>query len=77
MRIFALFHFFSIKGYLLSNLEIVTTIKKQANPIQNFATENKLILHKWPHTVPCNKYNVGVVVSFGHLIPENVINAFP
>lgn len=34
----------------------------------------------WPLQDPvelCSGFDVGVVVSFGHLIPEPIINAFP
>lgn len=66
-----------MKGALLNNFEVVTTIKKKANPVQKFATINELVTHNWPYVVPQNKFHVGVLVSFGHLIPENVISSFP
>ncbi|RXG67403.1 hypothetical protein Avbf_10952 [Armadillidium vulgare] len=32
---------------------------------------------KWPIDVSLHGYDIGVVVSFGHLIPENIIKSFP
>lgn len=69
--------FFSLKGSLLNNLEVVTTIRNKANPVQKFATNNKLLTHNWPYLVPQSKFHVGILVSFGHLISENVISSFP
>lgn len=76
-KLIALFFFFSLKGALLNNFEIVTTVKKQANHVKKFAKKNNLVIHNWPYSVPLNKFDVGIVVSFGHLIPEDVINSFP
>lgn len=49
------------------------------NPVKKFAEENGMICYKWPITedVIKKKYDLGVVVSFGHLIPEEIIKAFP
>lgn len=36
--------------------------------------------HSWPlhdSVALCSRFDVGVVVSFGHLIPEPIIEAFP
>lgn len=59
---------------------MVTTVKGKPNSVRKFAKENSLKCLDWP--VPVDfiksaKYDLGVVVSFGHLIPEDVINAFP
>lgn len=67
---------FSKSTGLLSNIEVVTTIKEKPNPVQQFATEQCLPLHNWPVNIPKNQYHIGLVVSFGHLIPEQVINKF-
>ncbi|GIY65777.1 methionyl-tRNA formyltransferase, mitochondrial [Caerostris extrusa] len=43
-------------------------------PVRRCATRNNLTIYTWPHTVPDNIYDVGVVVSFGHMIPaENIL----
>lgn len=55
----------------------MTTVKKQGNHVQKFAIENNLVVHSWPYSVPLNNsFHVGIVVSFGHLIPEDIINSF-
>lgn len=74
---FSLTFIFSLKGDLLRNLEIVTTLKSPANPIEKFAKSNNLQVYSWPYTRLLNNYEVGVVVSFGHLLPEKIINSFP
>lgn len=61
----------------LNNLEVVTTIGKgRFNGVHNFALNEKLIVHEWPPLIQ-NSFHVGIVVSFGHLIPEYIIDAFP
>lgn len=45
--------------------------------MHNFAVAEKLMVHKWPYVVEEEKFHIGIVVSFGHLIPESVINKFP
>lgn len=63
---------------LLSKLEIVTTVSShKANHVQKFAEKEKLQLHSFPYAVPQNVFDLGLVVSFGHLLPESVISNFP
>ncbi|KAJ8922037.1 hypothetical protein NQ315_008677 [Exocentrus adspersus] len=64
-------------GTVLRKLEIVTTTKGKPNPVRQYAEEQKLLLHSWPVEVPDSSFDIGLVVSFGHLIPEVVINQFP
>ncbi|XP_018570371.1 methionyl-tRNA formyltransferase, mitochondrial [Anoplophora glabripennis] len=66
-----------INGTVLKKLEVVTTTKGKANPVRKYADEHKLLIHSWPVTVPEYVFDVGLVVSFGHLIPESVISKFP
>lgn len=66
----------SVDGTVLKNLEVVTTTKGKSNPVRKYAKEHKLLIHSWPVTVPEYEYDVGLV-SFGHLIPESIINKFP
>lgn len=47
------------------------------NPVRNFATKNALFVHNWPLNIIKKDFDVGLVVSFGHLIPEDIINSFP
>lgn len=39
--------------------------------------KNKIIIHKWPVEINKSEFHIGIVVSFGHLIPSTIINAFP
>lgn len=43
--------------------------------VRRYATLNGLIIHTWPFDVPPHMYDVGIVVSFGHMIPSSSINA--
>ncbi|XP_014679846.1 PREDICTED: methionyl-tRNA formyltransferase, mitochondrial-like [Priapulus caudatus] len=45
--------------------------------VRQFAIEQGLKIHDWPHSVPMNRYDVGIIVSFGHLIPPATIESFP
>lgn len=58
---------------------MVTTSKGNGVNVRNFAKEEKLDLYDWPidKTKLNGKYDIGVVVSFGRLIPEDIINCFP
>ncbi|XP_017477467.1 PREDICTED: methionyl-tRNA formyltransferase, mitochondrial isoform X2 [Rhagoletis zephyria] len=60
------------------SLGIVTSFKNPANCVRTYAEHHRLPLYRWP-IVPdiCGGYDLGVVVSFGHLIPEKIIRAFP
>jgi len=59
-------------------LGVVTSFKSPANCVRSYAEKEKLPLQKWPiEPSECSKYDLGVVVSFGHLIPASIINGFP
>ncbi|CAG9854019.1 unnamed protein product [Phyllotreta striolata] len=62
---------------LINKLDVVTKITKQANDVQKFATNQNLTLYNWPDVPIERKYDVGVVVSFGYLIPQCIIEQFP
>lgn len=61
----------------LERLEIVTVNQKKENPVTKYAKENKIIVNKWPVEINKSEFHIGIVVSFGHLIPTKIINAFP
>ncbi|GLV45247.1 uncharacterized protein CBL_05348 [Carabus blaptoides fortunei] len=63
-------------GTLISNLEVVTSAKAKLNPVRIYARKENLILHGWPVTILENKFDIGIVVSFGHLIPSDIIEKF-
>uniref|UniRef100_A0A1A9WRP6 methionyl-tRNA formyltransferase n=1 Tax=Glossina brevipalpis TaxID=37001 RepID=A0A1A9WRP6_9MUSC len=60
-----------------TNLGVVTSFKMPANCVRVYAQQNNLSLYKWP-ILPndCHFYDIGVVVSFGYLIPISIIEAF-
>uniref|UniRef100_T1IXA0 methionyl-tRNA formyltransferase n=1 Tax=Strigamia maritima TaxID=126957 RepID=T1IXA0_STRMM len=64
------------KSQLVNSLEVVTS-DKRLKAVKKYALDHNLPLHNWPIDVPKGKYDVGVVASFGHLIPETTISAFP
>lgn len=56
----------------------MTSSTSQGNKVIEFAKKKNIKIHSWPFTVPSEKlFDVGIVVSFGHLIPKEVINYFP
>ncbi|XP_017072883.2 LOW QUALITY PROTEIN: methionyl-tRNA formyltransferase, mitochondrial [Drosophila eugracilis] len=59
-------------------LGVVTSFKSPANCVRSYAEKEKLPLKKWPiEPSDCSQFDLGVVVSFGHMIPANIINGFP
>lgn len=58
----------------------MTTFKgSNKNPVLKYAKNNHFKCMDWAIFKNENnsiKYDLGVVVSFGHLIPENLINQF-
>lgn len=62
---------------LLCHLEIVTAYKGNENCLSKYAKENKITIHQWPLEIHNMKFDIGVVVSFGHLIPSHIIDSFP
>ncbi|KAH8243315.1 hypothetical protein KR032_006484 [Drosophila birchii] len=61
-----------------NRLGVVTSFKSPANCVRSYAEREKLPLQRWPIDASvCSNYDLGVVVSFGHLIPANIINGFP
>ncbi|CAG9769280.1 unnamed protein product [Ceutorhynchus assimilis] len=60
---------------MFSRLEVVTC--SQLNPIWKFSKEHKLPCQKWPPDLAGCEYDLGLVVSFGHLIPKQIISKFP
>lgn len=65
------------KSKVLQQLEVVTVNKGKENEITKYAKENDIIIHKWSPEINVSKFHIGIVVSFGHLIPFNIINSFP
>ena len=43
--------------------------------VAKFSRQKSILTFSWPYSVPQNVYDVGIVVSFGHLIPKESIDA--
>lgn len=57
---------------------MVTSYKSQFNPVKKYADKEKIKCFDWPIPITeVENYDIGVVVSFGHLIPEAHILALP
>ncbi|XP_064645484.1 methionyl-tRNA formyltransferase, mitochondrial-like [Lineus longissimus] len=63
------------KQKVVDSLEVVAISKP--TPVRSYAAKAGLETYDWPVPVNHNKYDVGVVVSFGHLIPNEIIHMFP
>ncbi|MPC43350.1 Methionyl-tRNA formyltransferase, mitochondrial [Portunus trituberculatus] len=71
-------HMELMKGGLIKRLDVVSVpLKKSLTVVRHFCQKEGLQITDWPVTVPQGVYDVGIVASFGHLIPASVINAFP
>lgn len=68
---------FSVKSLrALRSLQLpLTVVTKSHCPVHDFATNAGLTVHHWPFTVPKETFDLGIVVSFGHLIPSASIDA--
>ncbi|XP_072527507.1 methionyl-tRNA formyltransferase, mitochondrial [Salminus brasiliensis] len=62
-------------GAVVDLLEVVTL--SGSVPVQKYAKQHKLRIHDWPDVDFSGQFDVGVVVSFGCLLQERVINRLP
>jgi methionyl-tRNA formyltransferase len=60
---------------LVDTLDVVVPHMKCA--VRSYAEDAGLRLHEWPLAPTLTDFDVGVVVSFGHLIPKRMIDIFP
>lgn len=60
---------------VVGSLEVVTLSGDV--PVKTFAQQNHLPVHSWPPDNVDGQFDVGVVVSFGCLLHERLINKFP
>ncbi|TSK20034.1 Methionyl-tRNA formyltransferase, mitochondrial [Bagarius yarrelli] len=60
---------------VVDTLEVVTLSENV--PVRKFAEQHELRVHQWPVVQPEGRFDVGVVVSFGCLLRESLINTFP
>ncbi|XP_059620898.1 methionyl-tRNA formyltransferase, mitochondrial [Phlebotomus argentipes] len=63
----------------VQKLCVVTQVKLQANPVRNFAERENLEVFPWPVNEQeiSGQFDIGVVVSFGHLLGTSLIKSFP
>ncbi|EZA61911.1 Methionyl-tRNA formyltransferase, mitochondrial [Ooceraea biroi] len=61
----------------LRRLEVVSVYKEKKNAVVRYAEEKGIIVNRWPLERTLEDFHIGIVVSFGHLIPSNIINSFP
>lgn len=66
---------------LLKNDNVVDTLEvvsnKEKTLVRKFAEKAGLKVHDWPYVPSHGQYDVGVLASFGHLIPGKVLHKFP
>lgn len=59
--------------------QVVTSLSvvcpKFRTPVRGYAEQENLPVSEWPCSVPDDTYDLGVVVSFGHMIPAPDIQA--
>lgn len=60
---------------VVESLEVVAN--KEKREVRRYSEEKGLKIYDWPIQAIPNKYDVGVLVSFGHLIPDDIIHMFP
>jgi len=61
----------------VKELAVVTSLKAKKNPVRDFALATELSTFNWPFSTLTGDFDVGLVSSFGHLIPQNIIESFP
>lgn len=61
----------------MKQLAVVTSFKTKKNPVRDFAVATELSTFSWPYHACPGDFDVGLVSSFGHLIPECIIESFP
>ncbi|KAG7164721.1 methionyl-tRNA formyltransferase, mitochondrial-like [Homarus americanus] len=63
---------------VVGQLNVVSvSLKKIVPAVRRYCLRERIPLHDWPLEVPRGVYDLGIVASFGHLIPAKIINAFP
>ncbi|XP_068615634.1 methionyl-tRNA formyltransferase, mitochondrial-like [Brachionichthys hirsutus] len=60
---------------IVESVEVVTLPSDV--PVRRFAHHHHLPVHSWPPPSVDGRFDVGVVVSFGCLLPETLISRFP
>lgn len=60
----------------IEKLSVVTGLKKPPNHVHVFAEKMSIPYSGWP-VQNDGTFDIGVVVSFSHLIPSRIIESFP
>ncbi|KAK2178600.1 hypothetical protein NP493_538g04039 [Ridgeia piscesae] len=60
---------------VVGTLDVVVPSEKC--PVGQYCQQNGLPMYKWPLQELPGEYDIGAVVSFGHLIPKRTISVFP
>ncbi|GJQ86677.1 hypothetical protein Trydic_g7857 [Trypoxylus dichotomus] len=69
--------FFGTDSFSLASLKVLNYKYKQKSIIvSRFANDENLKMHSWPIST-VKGFHIGLVVSFGYLIPRTVIGCFP
>ncbi|GFR01308.1 methionyl-tRNA formyltransferase, mitochondrial [Trichonephila clavata] len=63
----------SIDSKIVDEVDVVCI--KWDCPVRRYATCNNLTVYTWPYNLPNDAYDVGIVVSFGHMLPTDSIHA--
>ncbi|XP_072321224.1 methionyl-tRNA formyltransferase, mitochondrial [Eucyclogobius newberryi] len=84
--------FFGTDDFAVESLKVLSTSRKCGDsvvqalevvtlsgdvPVKRFALQSCLPMHRWPPDIGQGQFDVGVVVSFGCLLPQKLINKFP
>ncbi|XP_011307835.1 methionyl-tRNA formyltransferase, mitochondrial [Fopius arisanus] len=60
----------------VNHLEAVTAYEGDENAVTKYAQDHGIKIHHWPMEA-CLDFDIGLVVSFGRLIPSRIIKSFP
>lgn len=65
----------------IRRLEVVTTVSS-SNTVKNAAKQLQLVTHTWPQTDSLTsgsavQFDLGILASFGQLLPRRLIESFP
>ncbi|XP_046739019.1 methionyl-tRNA formyltransferase, mitochondrial isoform X2 [Diprion similis] len=64
-------------GKSIGHLEIVTPYDGRENIVAKYARQHGIAIRNWPPDINLSEFDIGLVVSFGYLIPSRIILSFP
>ena len=75
----SLHHETGLENGCINNLEsCCSKMKDLVPPVKSYCSQHHIPHHNWPPcTTLCRKFDIGVVSSFGHMIPTEIISSFP